>query len=1106
LTARLFICSENYYGVKNMKRLAALTVCLLLFLVVPQLLMAQRPELVVQTGNTNNVESVAFSPDGKTLAAGSGNFIKLWDVSTGTDLRTLKGHSNLVRSVAFSPDGKILASSSSDRTVKLWNISTGTELRTLIGHSEDVFSIAFNPTGRILVSGDDDGKIKLWDIATGKELRTLEVEGAASSVAFSPDGTTVAGADSDGIVKLWRVATGTELRTLRWTAAILSVAFSPDGKTLASGSSDEMVELWDASTGTELRTLKMDGYVNSAIFSPDGRTIAAGSSFGIVKVWDVATGTDLRTLKGHRFSVQSVAFSPDGKTLASGSWDKNIKLWDVSTGSNIRTLEAHSQWVESVVFSPDGRTIATGGADETIKLWNVSTGMELRSLRGHSDRIKSLAFSPDGKMLASESFDKTIKLWDVPTGKELRTLKVEVYDLSVAFSPDGKTLASSNRATVKLWDVSTGTELRTLKIDGFVTSVVFSPDGRTIAAGSYFGFIKLWEVSTGAELLTLKAHTKRVRSIAFSPNGKTLASSGDAIELWDVSTGTLKGNLADSGSVAFSSDGRMLVSFGGSTIKLWDISTATLFRIFRGHSDYVSSVVFSPNNQYLISGSWDASVKVWEVGSGKELASLIAVDQRDWIVVTPDGLFDGSPAAWNKIIWRFNNNTFNYAPVEAFFSDFYYPGLLADIFADKRPTAPSDISQKDRRQPQLKLTLPESQSGSTLTTRNVTVKIDVSQSPAGAQDVRLFRNGSLVKVWHGDVLKGQNSATLETTIPIVAGENRLTAYAFNHDNIKSSDATLTVNGADSLKRPGTAYVLAVGVNTYSNANYNLKYAVADAEDFSAEFKRQQETLKKYERVEVIPLYDKDATKANILQALEQLATKAQPEDAVIVYFSGHGTAQQQRFYLIPSDLGYQGERTKLSAADLQTILSHSISDRELEAAFEKIDAGQFLTVIDACNSGQALDAEEKRRGPMNSKGLAQLAYEKGMYILTAAQSYQAALEASRIGHGYLTYALVEEGLKQGKADREPKDNQIVMREWLDYATERVPQMQEEKMKETPQVKDQQGRELELVFVEGDERITDPEKRSVQRPRVFYRRETESLPLIVARPQTTPAKN
>src|SRR5204863_176907 len=205
--------------------------------------------------------------------------------------------------------------------------------------------------------------------------------------------------------------------------------------------------------------------------------------------------------------------------------------------------------------------------------------------------------------------------------------------------------------------------------------------------------------------------------------------------------------------------------------------------------------------------------------------------------------------------------------------------------------------------------------------------------------------------------------------------------------------------------------------------------------------------------------------------------RAEPEDAVIIYFAGHGTAQGQRFYLIPHDLGYTGDRNALDEAGLKSILSHSISDQELEDAVEGIAASSLLMVIDACNSGQALEAEERRRGPMNSKGSAQLAYEKGMYILTAAQSYQAAQVVSQLGHGLLTYALVEEGLKQGAADSDPKDGPIVVREWFDYATTRVPNMQLEKLKA--------ARDL------GIGRVT-------QMPRAFYRRESEDRPLIVAR--------
>ncbi|HKC87944.1 MAG TPA: hypothetical protein VKG02_18305, partial [Blastocatellia bacterium] len=514
----------------------------------------------------------------------------------------------------------------------------------------------------------------------------------------------------------------------------------------------------------------------------------------------------------------------------------------------------------------------------------------------------------------------------------------------------------------------------------------------------------------------------------------------------------------------------------------------------------------------LVSGSDDGSARLWDVKSGETLATLVTLNGgADWLVVTPDGLFDGTPGAWGQILWRFSpDNIFDVAPVEIFFNDFFYPGLLSDIASGKRPKAARNVEQKDRRQPVLKLLRADEQNGAG---RMIKVKIEVSEpvseiqtTPTGARDLRLFRNGTLVKVWRGDALKGQKQAEFEAEIPIVAGENRLLVYAFNRDGVKSSDAALTVTGDESLRRKGVAYVIACGVNQYANPQYNLKYAAADATSFADEIRAQQTKLQEYERVEVIPLLDRDATKADILLALKRLSNAqatlppgapaalskiqpAQPEDAVLIFFAGHGAAQGARFYLIPHDLGYTGARNALDAVGLRTILSHGVSDLELEAAIEEVDAGRLLFVLDACNSGQALEAEEKRRGPMNSSGLAQLAYEKGMYILTAAQSYQAALEAAELGHGYLTFALIEDGLKKGLADRDPKDGLALAREWFNYAEERVPQMQEREMQTR----------LLLDFAGEDAKAKNPQQRSIQRPRVFYRRELEARPFVVAKP-------
>ncbi len=455
--------------------------------------------------------------------------------------------------------------------------------------------------------------------------------------------------------------------------------------------------------------------------------------------------------------------------------------------------------------------------------------------------------------------------------------------------------------------------------------------------------------------------------------------------------------------------------------------------------------------------------------------------------------------------------------------------MLGDIFAGKRPLAAKDITERDRRQPQVRLSLAQGDVAK-VNTKNVQVRSEGAEDAdadarhtggSGAQDLRLYRNGLLVRLWRGDVLKGGGGKTVvEATVPIVAGDNQLTAYVFNRDNVKSVDAELLVNGDESLRRAGTAYILAVGVNEYANAAFNLNFAKADAQTFGEEVRKAQERVQGFGKIEVVRLLDTQSTKANILLAIKRLSgdesalpagappefaklNRAQPEDTVIIYYAGHGIAQGQRFYIIPHDLGYLGTRTKIDAAGMKTLLDHSLSDRELEAALDGVDAAQVALVLDACNSGQALEAEDKRLGPMNSKGLAQLAYEKGMFILTAAQGYQAAKEATQLGHGLLTYALVVQGLREGAADARPKDGQVLMGEWLDYATERVPLMQLESMKQTRGILGQKPKPP-LAFVDGEERIAVPENRSLQRPRVFYRRELAARPLVVTKVQAAAA--
>jgi WD40 repeat protein len=552
-------------------------------------------------GHQNFVNSVSFSPDGKTLATGSADkTIKLWSVDTGKEIHTLQGHQSFVNSVSFSPDGKTLATGSADKTIKLWSVDTGKEIRTLQGHQNFVNSVSFSPDGKTLATGSADKTIKLWSVDTGKEIRTLQShQNFVNSVSFSPDGKTLATGSADKIIKLWSVDTGEEIRTLQGHQSFVnSVSFSPDGKTLATGSADKTIKLWSIDTGKEIRTLQgHQSFVNSVSFSPDGETLATGSEDKIIKLWSIDTSKEIRTLQGHQNSVNSVSFSPDGNILATGSADKTVKLWNVDTGKEIRTLQGHQNFVESVSFSPDGKTLATGSDDKTIKLWNVDTGKEIRTLQGHQDSVNSVSFSPDGNILATGSADKTVKFWNVDTSKEIRTLQGHQNSVnSVSFSPVGNILATgSDDKTIKLWNVGTGEEIRTLQgHQNFVQSVSFSPDGKILATGSDDKTIKLWNVGTGEEIHTLQGHQNFVQSVSFSPDGKTLVTGSE-----------------------------------DNTIKLWNVDTGKEIRTLQGHKNTVWNASFSPDGKTLATGSEDNTIKLWNRETGWDLDALMG-RSCDW--------------------------------------------------------------------------------------------------------------------------------------------------------------------------------------------------------------------------------------------------------------------------------------------------------------------------------------------------------------------------------------------------------------------------------------------------------------------------------------------
>jgi WD40 repeat protein len=548
------------------------------------LTLAGGPLLQTFEGHTGGIYAVAALGEKQVLSGSSDGTLQLWDLATGTCLRSLQIY--WVTALLGVGEGLVLAGSCKGMLC-LWDLNTGTCLRTFEGHTDWICALAAVGEGRA-VSCSVDGTLRLWDLATGACLRTLEGN-RFHALAAAGEGRALSGS-GDGTLRLWDLDTGACLCTFEGHAGCVnSVAIVEDGRAL-SGSDDRWLGLWDLATGACLRSFRgHNRRVRTVVAIEDGRALS-GSDDGTIRLWELATGNCLSTIKGHLDGVYALATVGKGRAI-SASGDHTLRLWDLATEANLRAVGGRTRRVGVVVALAEGRALS-GSRDGTLDIWDLATGTCLRNFKRHMGRISALT-TCGGERVLGGLYNGTLHLWDLGTRACLQTFEGHTGGVfSVVAIGREQALSGSYDGTLRLWDLPTGTLLRSFKVIGQVLAVamVGMEQALSVTLGSE---LCLWDLATGACLRTFEAQFDVIYALAVVGKGCVLSGSDlGRLRLWDLATGaclrTFEERTGRVTAVAAVGEGRAL-SADDCTLRLWDLATGACLAVFT-FDDPVSTV------------------------------------------------------------------------------------------------------------------------------------------------------------------------------------------------------------------------------------------------------------------------------------------------------------------------------------------------------------------------------------------------------------------------------------------------------------------------------------------------------------------------------------
>ncbi len=1049
------------------------------FFLLPFFVIAQKPELGIPVGHSDAVQTVALSPDGKYALSGARDkSIKLWEAASGKLVRTWQPYRDVVTSIvvmsvafAYTPNKQYALAASvgpKEQSILMWDLKDGSLVQSFTDKTDPErigtpgsFLLSVSPDGKLLMAVmevEDNRKIegkgvKIWRIRDGHLIHTFpKQESAVTALCFTENQKFVWFGSEDGKITQWKIKGEIPEQTFSHHNQPVKALQSIADSIMVSASKNKIVT-WKPETKEVIAEKQLDDAVlkgNSTALSQDGQWVVyetdhirrerIDGKLKLVQYQIKLAGINqdsIIEMTGHTRAISAASFSADGKFALTGSHDRTLILWDLEKGKAVQKLGGFSQMLKDVALSPDKKRAAVlPRFSSDFIIWNLEKGT-YSTMQGHENEVSALSFSPNGKNLLSGSLDKTLHWWDLGGDSLLHVFpKRSSAVTAVSVSPDGEfALSGHSDGIVNYWNLKKRSHLKSFSgHSGEVQTLSWSPDGKSAFSFSKNGQVLVWNLASQSKKKEIKVRGKNWSPVAFSSDGKSfinIACHDNRLEWWDIENGMSSDTFdlsnyhcATTSDIAFLPGGKRFLLSSGEDILVWKRGQKEPEQILKGHSEWVNSVKVSTDGLFGISGGYDGQMNIWDLTaeSDSPLASLVMLNEEDWVIHTPSGLFDASSGGFDKLYFLVDMEI---VELEQLKDRYWEPGLLPILLGLKTGSV-RDV-EKLALLPQYPEILAE------IIPEKMMLKIDLKKRTGGIGKVPLFINQKEVEP---DINPNRNKHISVDLMPYLdyipkGEESTIAIHAYNEEGwLKSPPFELKYDPASVVTSKGDdeetetddqaifddpfytpqLHAIIVGTSEYSGDKIDLKFADEDAKIMAKALEEAGKQLFTPERIH-IHLFTSDTAeeeklsgKSNIQKAFDQVAENAHPKDVLFLFFSGHGKTIAEDFYYLTKDIA----SLKNLEADSEKRKQYAISSKEMMEWIRKIKANKQILVLDACHSGKATEILAAGRDLTSTqvRAMSQLKDRMGMFILASSEANQKSFETAELGQGLLTYSIL----------------------------------------------------------------------------------------------------